>query len=208
MQDVIAIRDGEKVVAVGGVPPKEKDAATVAFEEALAAKLKGILAKPLGSQVLLELEMSARLGRQFLMLNEGPAAMPRSGFGMGGYGGYGGGLGMDYGDPLAGALVPTIGGPQNAETFGANIIREGIAAISNMNKRPPSLKDILESIKIAKAEGMTEIVAKLQKELDLALSPEGVVDEDLERILADGAAFENGGEKSRDGAFTVQGDPA
>ena len=177
MKDVLVERDGERITAVGGILPKEKDAATQAFEAALIQKLKAILERPLSSQVLLELEMSARLGRQFLMLSEGPAAMPRQGFGMGGLGGgfiddlgYGGG---------AGAL---IGPPQQAETWGAGVLRELVAKVGDINKRPPALDDLMAALRMAEKDGRTELVEKIKAQIDsqLATSELGVTTEELD----------------------------
>jgi hypothetical protein len=187
MKDVLMERDGEKIMLHGGVPPKEKDAATVAFEEALVGKLKGILAQqPLSSRVLLELEMASRLGRQFLMINEGPAAMPRQGFGMGGYGGIGSPFEGEFGGGgLGGVLAPA----PPAETWGAGVLRELVAKIGDVNKRPPSLGDLMDALRMAEKDGRTEIVEKLKKQIDLQLSaadePDEGIPEGLVRLPED-----------------------
>jgi len=164
LQETLAPRGGERVTLIGGIPPKDKDAATVAFEMALVQKLKAILERPLSSQVLLELEVSSRLGRQFLMVSEGPAAIPRQGFGTGGVFG---GFGDSYGGFESGAILP-VSPP--AETWGAGVLRELVAKVGEINKRPPSLGDIMDAMRMAEKAGKTDIVAKLQKELDRQLS--------------------------------------
>lgn len=162
---------------------------------ALAAKLQVILSQPLGSRSLMELEKTARLARELLVVGKDPRALVRGPRALGelimadGAGGATAGLvdtggeesegyypGYNY--PLAGPsplLTNTYGGassPKN-ETFGATVIRELISSVKALGKGAlhtvpapaPSAFELISAIGLARDRGLTDIAEKLEAQL-------------------------------------------
>lgn len=127
------------------------------LQQALLNQLRSILSKPFNAKTLNELERTARLARQLLVVSEGNGAkLRRSGLSVI--------TGQDFetfdGDELEPADVPP------AETFGSASIRELVSAMRERNKpHPPDILTLVEALGVAKREGLTEVAQDLERQI-------------------------------------------
>jgi hypothetical protein len=141
--------------APSGAPP---------LESALRAQLQAIAARPISARTLLELEKTARLGRELLAVAQDPKSVRRH-------------RRLtdeddDGDDEGVASLVLNPYNPGNkAETFGATIVREAMASLSSLTsvfapRAPePSLTEIVTAIALAKRQGLTAVVTVLETQL-------------------------------------------
>jgi len=134
-----------------------------AVSEALRIKITALVALPMTSRTLLMLEQTARIARELICVGKDAKSLDRK---TPYYGGNYSMLESDYpGEPLA----PS----SKAETFGAQLVREFVAA---KNTAPPMTPmEMIGAIALAKEKGLTEIALKLEEKL-LAV-PEPVKEE-------------------------------
>lgn len=174
--------DGPMVPRQAQRPPaamrmREKRKAPDGLRDALLTQLKSILDKPLNPKSLLELEQTARLAHQLLIVSGDPRAMPQRR--RGGYPGpmpYGvdplmgdviGADDMDdegFGIPPVGALDAVMAGAPGAENFGAAAIREMMS-----EAKAPRIDDLMRSLQIAEKNDMRDIADKLRKQVEAQL---------------------------------------
>lgn len=129
------------------------------LQTALLHQLHLVLAKPFNAKMLKELESTARLARELLIVSGGKGAKLRRRT-LGYLGEDGGVLGGFEGDDLEPANVPP------AETFGSASIRELVSALKDQNKpRPPSILMLVEALGVAKREGLTEVAQDLERQI-------------------------------------------
>jgi hypothetical protein len=157
--------------------PAPADPPEVALlKAALKAELQSILDKPFTARMLSELGRAAQLSREFLMLKKDPRAR-RGQVGqtfptpVGAYNSYGAGMGdlaSDYGMEESDDMPSPITGTSSmmrAETFGATIMRELIAAMKDWQKPRPTVSDLVSGIASAKLSGLEDVVKTLEAEL-------------------------------------------
>lgn len=135
------------------------------LKAAFKAQLSALIEKPLTARSLLSLEQTARLAREVLAIGKDSRAISRQqpmGY-------------MDdsaYGVPVS-PLSPgeLIQGPNpyRAETFGATMMRELIAAAQEFRKPKPTALELVIAIDEAHKRNMTEHEQVLRAELDSLL---------------------------------------
>jgi hypothetical protein len=125
-----------------------------ALQEAIRAKLSVLLQAPLTPRSLLQIEATARLGRELVAVGLDAEALASTPFGNGG--GY--------------YLEDTDQGNTRAETFAATLLREFVA----LNKPRETSSDIVAAIAEAKKQGLDDVAARLQEKLDLPLAADAV----------------------------------
>jgi hypothetical protein len=148
-------------------PPEDIPSGAPPLENALQAQLQAIAARPISARTLLELEKTARLGRELLAVAQDPKSVRRHRR-----------LtdedddGDDGDDEGVASLVLNPYNPGNkAETFGATIVREAMASLSSLTsvfapRAPePSLTEIVTAIALAKRQGLTAVVTVLETQL-------------------------------------------
>lgn len=135
-----------------------------AVSEALRIKLTALVAQPMTSRTLLMLEQTARIARELICVGKDAKSLNRKSS----Y--YGGGYTMaDEIDYPGEALAPA----PKAETFGATLIREFVAA---KNTAPPMTPmEMIGAIALAKEKGLNDIAVKLEEKL--LSTPEPVKEE-------------------------------
>lgn len=140
--------------------------------EALRKQLQSILEKPLTPRTLLELEQTARLSRDLLVVGKVPEARGATGLGLmaspGVFSTYGLGYGAGMGDG------PYTSSPQS-ETFGATMVRELVAALPALMKPKEvvyreSAASLIDAITAAREAKMDDVVEKLKAKLDQLLA--------------------------------------
>lgn len=140
-----------------------------ALAEALRAKMRAILDRDeFNAAMLGELEKTARLARELLIVGRDPKALPRVG-----------GLstllnGGDYMSDSGSAMAAS----SPAETFGATLIREFVPAITALvapkperEPSPPTLFDMVTAAAYAKEKGLEEMAATLDQQLAERFQP-------------------------------------
>jgi len=145
------IKDGILESAMPGAPE--------ALIRALQDQLKAIVEKPLTAKTLKELEQTALLSRQMLIVAGAPGAMKnqrRRGIG----------LGMADDFDIVGEDGMDDGVSMGAENFGAAAIRELVA-----QKNKPSLVRQVEALATAKDAGFTKIAEKLERDILEEIEP-------------------------------------
>jgi len=145
------IKDGILESAMPGAPE--------ALIRALQDQLKAIVEKPLTAKTLKELEQTALLSRQMLIVSGAPGAMKnqrRRGIG----------LGMADDFDIVGGDGMDDGSFMGAENFGAAAIRELVA-----QKNKPSLVRQVEALATAKDAGFTKIAEKLERDILEEIEP-------------------------------------
>lgn len=133
--------------------------------EALRQKLREIIDQPISFRSLLELEETARLGRELLIVGKDPEALRgkrlRSG-------------NVSYVSSNSLAAVSMDGDDDGslaysspAETFGATVIREivGVASALMGSRNEPTPLEIVTAAALAQEKGMTELAQKLTAKL-------------------------------------------
>lgn len=146
-----------------------------ALMEALQAQLRAIVDKPLTPGSLLELEQTARLSRELLVVGKMPAKRP----------GYPGAImsPMYLGDTSSyesSGAAPYATSPQS-ETFGVSVIREIVTKLPELMKPKEvvyreSAASLIDAITAAREAKMDDVVAKLKAKLDALLDePEAAV---------------------------------
>lgn len=158
--------------------------------EALHGKLLDILTRPLNPRTLLELEKTARLARELLVVSKDPRATrdPYSKYASedssswssdgitistegsnvvyGNNPGYDAPIPEDFVEPGF-ELVPMGGGaksPRN-ENYGATIVRELLSMKGALGQREPSPTEIITAIALAREKGLDDIAKKLEEQL-------------------------------------------
>jgi hypothetical protein len=122
---------------------------------ALKNQLQGILSKPFNAKTLKELERTARLARELLIVAKGGGVPTRSLSTLGVSGeAY---FGDDIDDELTPAVVPP------AETFGAASIRELVSALRKQNA--PSFVSLVHALKDAKDMGLEDVAKDLEAQI-------------------------------------------
>jgi hypothetical protein len=134
-----------------------------ALAESLRVKLTALVSQPMTSRTLLMLEQTARIARELICIGKDAKSLNRK------TPYYAGSYPMldeiDSGEPLAPA--------PKAETFGATLIREFVAA---KNTAPPMTPmEMIGAIALAKEKGLTEIAVKLEEKL--LSTPESIKEE-------------------------------
>jgi hypothetical protein len=128
--------------------------ATTKLEDALWWQLRVILKKPFNAKTLKELERTARLARELLIVAKGGGVPTRSR-----------GLSVDgaayFGDDIDDELTPAAVPP--AETFGAASIRELVSALRKQNE--PSLVSLVHALKDAKDMGLEDVAKDLEAQI-------------------------------------------
>lgn len=142
-----------------GAPAAPLDAA---LSEALRAKMRAILDQDVTAQTLVELEKTARLARELLIVGRDPKALNR-------VGGLNTVMAGEYMSNSEDVMAPS----SPAETFGATLIREFVPAITALIARkheptplPPSLIETVSAIAYAKERGLNDVVFALTVQLD------------------------------------------
>jgi len=142
-----------------------------ALMEALRAQLRTILDKPLTPRSLLEMEQTARLSRELLIVGKMPEAKRT---------GYPGSImsPMFLGDTASyeSSAAPYVSSPQS-ETFGVSMIRELVAKLPELMKPKEvvyreSAASLIDAITAARDAKMDDVVQKLKAKLDALLEPE------------------------------------
>lgn len=138
---------------------------------ALTAKLTALLRGPLTPRTLLEMEKTARLGRELLVVGKNPEALSKKpGLGVISY----------VGNPMYESALDSDGTLTPAppmETFGANALREIMAALPALMPKPaapipPSMTELIMGIAYAKKQGLDELAKQLEDKLmDLTGAP-------------------------------------
>lgn len=134
-----------------------------AVEESLQTLLQSMLSGPFTQRTLLRLEKTSRLARELLVACRDPRAR-RSARSMGSSIG-----GEEYDGPMAypamaPELLPLPGG-MGAETLGVTIMRELITSAREWNRPKATVTDLITGISVARASGLPEVVAHLEREL-------------------------------------------
>jgi len=145
-----------------------------ALMEALRAQLRSILDKPLTPRSLLEMEQTARLSRELLIVGKMPEAKRT---------GYPGSImspmlmgGDTASYEQSSASFPYVTSPQS-ETFGVSMIRELVAKLPELMKPKEvvyreSAASLIDAITAARDAKMDDVVQKLKAKLDALLEPE------------------------------------
>jgi len=139
-----------------------------ALMEALRAQLRTILDKPLTPRSLLEMEQTARLSRELLIVGKMPEAKRT---------GYPGSImsPMFLGDTASyeSSAAPYVSSPQS-ETFGVSVIRELVTKLPELMKpkEVESAASLIDAITAAREAKMDDVVQKLKAKLDALLEPE------------------------------------
>jgi hypothetical protein len=128
------------------------------LDTALQRQLRVILEKPFNAKTLKELERTARLARELLIVAKGGGVPTRSRglstLGITGEAYFGDDIDDDE---LTPAAVPP------AETFGAASIRELVSALRKQNA--PSLVSLVHALKDAKDMGLEDVVKDLERQI-------------------------------------------
>lgn len=139
---------------------------TEALKSALQAQLGAIAQRPVTPRNLLELEKTARLGRELLAVGKDPRSTHRRrqqySLGTYEYDGEDGEGGEDT--VLANPGMPT----NKAETFGATIVREAVSAISGLlapRAPEPTLSELIAAIALADHKKLPDVAQALREQL-------------------------------------------
>ena len=161
----IAVREQDRSDA----PAPEETPDITGLKAALQAQLKALIEAPLTPRMLTRIASAATLARDLLIAVKDPRAMNRR---------LGGNIALGYGSLQGGATYdddfgdmspnPYPGG-MRAETFGATMVREGIAALKEMKTPKPTASELVNAIAVAKEKGLDAHVPKLEAALEEAL---------------------------------------
>lgn len=136
------------------------------LRDALKAKMLEIIGGDFTSRALVELEQFAQLGRALLVVGRVPTPKTPGDFGLN--------AATINGDVMGSSFAYS----PPAETFGATLVRELVAAVGRMtDKREPT--DLVKAIGVARELKLDDIAAKLEASLVDADAPNGAQVPDL-----------------------------
>jgi hypothetical protein len=163
---------------------KQREPSQVA--KALQERLLKILSKPINVGSLVELQKTAILARRLLELEQ-PKEKLLKRLNVGGFSGLNPGYiaGMNFDPELdnqdfdgnsSGAMSEVMSPSPGSETFGAAVIRELIPALkaqaAGQGRGRIHLSDLMEAVTMARNNGNTALVAKIEAKIDKMLSEE------------------------------------
>lgn len=149
----------EKKKAIVNFDTEPKTEAERALRDALQGRLREIIAQPLTSRTLVELEQTARHARALLIVSR----RLENGFGAQMLGGGGFETGEIMGDTTnyLEALAPSA----PAETFGSAAIREIVGALGKLGDKKETSVDLVAAVAVAREKGLTDLANKLEERL-------------------------------------------
>lgn len=159
-------------------PSKPRYVVSEAMKEAIRGELKSLLDGEISSASLQKLLKFARAARAILLTEKPGAGLARPGIYPHMH------PAMDPDGPDEDSDLPAMGTGEYMggalaqapypETFGTAVIREAIAALPKLQQKPDKLPDLLDALRMAQEDGLTEVANQIKMKITARLKEDAV----------------------------------